>query len=90
MFSSTYCPPCNKAKKLLQKYEIAYSDVPMDKIAAVDQRHVSNCLYGRSEQRFVPVIFFNQKKLGGFGELLALEKNGGLVPNKPPPQQQTE
>ena len=42
---------------------------------------VANCIYG-NKARYVPQIFMNDKKVGGFGELYGMHQNGQLVKNE--------
>ncbi len=46
VFSTTYCPYCTKAKKLLDKNEVEYTEVMLDEISGADQMEVANCIYG--------------------------------------------
>ena len=59
MFSTTYCQYCTKAKKLLEKNSVAYTEVMLDEISGVDQMEVANCIYGKDERRFVPYVYLN-------------------------------
>ena len=36
VFSTTYCPYCTKAKKLLDKNEVGYTEIMLDEISGVD------------------------------------------------------
>ena len=36
VFSTTYCPYCTKAKKLLDKNSVAYNEIMLDEISGVD------------------------------------------------------
>ena len=69
VFSTGYCPYCTKAKKLLDKNDVAYNEVMLDEISGLDQMEVANCIYGIEERRFVPYVYLNQERLGSYGEL---------------------
>lgn len=69
VFSTTYCGYCTKAKKLLTQNEVDYSEIMLDEMHPGDAEELVNCIYGAKEQRTVPVIFMDNKKVGGFGEL---------------------
>jgi glutaredoxin 3 len=75
--STTYCGYCNKAKKLLEKEGVEFREIMLDEIYGEDQMEVANCIYGKS-QRFVPMIYMNQSKVGGYGELYQLSKDGQI------------
>jgi len=38
---------------------------------------VANCIYGK-ERRFVPLVYLNGAKIGGFGELFEMQKAGTI------------
>ena len=44
---------------------------------------VSKCVYGDEwmRRRFVPVIYLDNEKVGGFGELYKMHQNGQLTQN---------
>jgi glutaredoxin len=50
----------------------------LDEIYGEDQMEVANCIYGK-ERRFVPLVFLNKAKVGGFGELFEMQKAGTLT-----------
>lgn len=79
VFSTTYCPYCNKAKKLLDKNGVGYTELMLDEISGVDQMEVANCIYGE-DRRFVPFIYLNNERLGSYGELFNMDKAGTLKP----------
>ena len=82
--STNTCGYCFKAKALLEHYNIQYNEVKLDEIHGLDQMEVANCIYGKNA-RYVPQIYMNDKKVGGFSELYNLHKNGELVKNEPVP-----
>ena len=81
VFSTGYCPYCTKAKKLLDKNEVEYTEIMLDEISGADQMEVANCIYG-DDRRYVPYVYLNQKRLGGYGELHNMDKEGTLKPQK--------
>ena len=58
VFSTTYCPYCVKAKKVLDRNNISYKEIMLDEIHGEDQVEVANCVYG-ADRRFVPYIYLN-------------------------------
>lgn len=86
VFSTGYCPYCTKAKKLLDKNQVEYTEVMLDEISGVDQMEVANCIYG-DDRRFVPFVYLNQQRLGSYGELHQMDQAGTLVPSAKPEQQ---
>jgi glutaredoxin len=45
VFSTTYCPYCTKAKKLLDTNEVEYNEVMLDEINGNSAEELSNCIY---------------------------------------------
>lgn len=80
VFSTGFCPYCTKAKKLMDKNKVEYSEVMLDEISGIDQMEVANCIYGMDERRFVPFVYLNQERLGSYGELVHMDQQGTLKP----------
>lgn len=83
VISTTYCPYCNKAKALLNRYGIGHSELMLDDMNSNDAMEIANCVYGRS-QRFVPFIFLKGQPIGGYGELAQMHEKGTLKDQFPP------
>ena len=47
VISTTYCPYCNKAKSLLNRYNIQHSEMMLDEMNPNDSMEIANCVYGR-------------------------------------------
>jgi len=74
IFTADYCPYCVRAKQLLDIKDIDYTeiDVTHDDVARIS-------LVTKAEgRRTVPQIFINDKPVGGFDDLRALEESGVL------------
>lgn len=65
------CSYCLMAKNLLNKYNIEY-----DAIDISDKPELRRKLMDETKQRTVPMIFINNKFIGGYTQLLELEKSG--------------
>jgi glutaredoxin 3 len=73
IYTTLWCPYCHAAKALLERRGIAYEEVnaqPQPVRAAMIQR-----AHGR---RTVPQIFAGDHHIGGYAELAALDRDGGL------------
>jgi glutaredoxin 3 len=76
MYSTAVCPYCQRAEMLLkakgvtviEKIRIDLDPVERDKMIEITGR------------RTVPQIFIGEKHIGGFDDLHALDKAGGLMP----------
>ncbi len=73
VYSTGNCPYCVQAKVLLEKKNIPYQEIRIDLDDQKKEEMIS--LSGRQT---VPQIFINDKPIGGFDDLWALEKKGEL------------
>jgi glutaredoxin 3 len=73
VYTTTYCPYCVRATALLQRKGAAFSEV--DVTGDDDMRHWLRKASGRGT---VPQIFINDRPIGGFDDLAALEMSGAL------------
>ena len=76
MYTTAYCPYCTRAKQFLQaKGVLQLDEIRIDTDAAA--RIVMMEVTGR---RTVPQIFIGATHVGGYDDLVALDKSGGLQP----------
>lgn len=74
VYTTTYCPFCTRAKNLLKR-----KGVPFDEIDVTDDDELREKMIEMSGgRRTVPEIFINDKIIGGFEELKALDDLGKL------------
>lgn len=73
VYSSAHCPYCVMAKQLLERKGVSYKEIRVDKDAS--KRHE---MMKKSRQRTVPQIFINDEAVGGYTDLLALERSQRL------------
>lgn len=74
IYSSSLCPYCLMAKKLLDRKGIKYTEISVDADPAKRQE-----MMAKSQQRTVPQIFINNEAIGGYTDLLALDKSQQLA-----------
>jgi len=74
MYSTGWCPYCERARTLLARKGVAYQEIKVDEEPS--QRTVM--LERSGGQRTVPQIFIGERHVGGFTELYELERNGEL------------
>ena len=74
VYSTTFCPYCVRAKQLLERKGVAYTEINLDK----EEPEVRLELTKKTNHRTVPQIFINDQFIGGFDQLDALEKEGKL------------
>ena len=73
MYSTPVCPYCVRAKALLDKKGVAYTDVNVMMNGAKRKE-----MEKRSGARTVPQIFINDKAIGGCDELFELDFDGDM------------
>lgn len=73
VYSTLFCPYCVMAKRLLDDKGVRYQEIRVDKDP--DLREEMTRITGR---RTVPQIFVGQTHVGGFDDLLALDRAGKL------------
>ena len=74
VYSTTFCPYCVRAKQLLERKGVAYTEINLDK----EEPEVRLELTKKTNHRTVPQIFINDQVIGGFDQLYAIEKEGKL------------
>lgn len=75
VYSTDYCPYCDRAKALLKKKGVAYEEIRVE-----DRPDLRSWLVEATRQRTVPQVFVNGKALGGFTDIAALDQRGQLDP----------
>ena len=73
VYTTQYCPYCVQAKAFLKHKGVAFEEVDVGEDEALRARVVE--LSGR---RTVPQIFIDDKPIGGYDELRALDDQGEL------------
>ncbi|OBZ83914.1 Glutaredoxin-1 [Choanephora cucurbitarum] len=76
VFSKSYCPYCQKAKKLLQDLGYEFFAIELDNES--DGAAIQQYLQEKTGQRTVPNIFVNQQHVGGCDDLFAAKSSGKL------------
>jgi glutaredoxin 3 len=74
VYTTSYCPYCFRAKALLQYKGVVFEEIDVTDDRALREKMVK--LAGG--RRTVPEIFINDKIIGGYDELQALEDEGRL------------
>mmetsp|Transcript_29401 Transcript_29401/g.44446 ORF Transcript_29401/g.44446 Transcript_29401/m.44446 type:complete len:112 (+) Transcript_29401:5663-5998(+) len=79
VISTSVCPACTRAKNLLERNNIDFTEVVLDRIRPEDADGVSKCVFGNSSKRFVPQVYLDQKKLdNGLGDLMDMQRKNQL------------
>lgn len=74
IYSTGWCPYCERARALLERKGAAFREVKVDE----DPAERATMLARSGGRRSVPQIFIGERHVGGFDELYALEKAGEL------------
>jgi len=74
VYSSGWCPYCERARALLDRRGLPFREVKVDQDPS--QREIMLARSGG--RRTVPQIFIGERHVGGFDELYALDKSGEL------------
>jgi glutaredoxin 3 len=75
MYTTAVCPYCVAAKNFLKSRGATYSEVRVDTDPAA-----RSSMMERTRRSSVPQIFINGNHVGGYEELVALDRSGGLAP----------
>lgn len=73
MYSTRICPYCSAARRLLESKGVEFEDIDVGSDPEL-RRHMEEI----SGRRTVPQIFINEKPVGGFDDIAALDKTGEL------------
>lgn len=76
MYSTGVCPYCQMAERLLQSKGVA----SIEKIRVDLDPARRDEMIEKTGRRTVPQIFIGETHVGGFDDLAALDKAGGLAP----------
>jgi glutaredoxin 3 len=73
MYTTSWCPFCERARALLDHKGVAYTEIDLESEPARRAEMIE-----RSHRRTVPQIFIDGEPIGGSEELDALEASGAL------------
>lgn len=73
MYTKAYCPYCTKAKELLNKKQVLFTEIRLDLQPELREEMIT-----KSGRHTVPQIFINGQAIGGCDDLYALEDQGKL------------
>ena len=76
MYTTGYCPYCTRAEMLLKQKGVS----SIEKIRIDEDPAERDAMMARTGRRTVPQIYIGEQHVGGFDDLAALDRAGGLVP----------
>jgi len=74
LYSGSFCGSCIRAKALLERRGIAYTEVSVE-----DHPGLREKLLARSGRRTLPQVYVGEHCVGGADELRALDASGELM-----------
>ncbi len=77
IYTWRFCPFCIRAKRLLDRKGVAYTEYEIDGDEAAREAMVAR---GSDGRRSVPQIFIDDRHVGGCDDLHALDRRGQLDP----------
>lgn len=76
IYSSGFCPYCSWAKRLLDGKNTSYSEIRIDQVEGAQQEMLSRS----NGQMSVPQIFIGSFHVGGYTDMVELDRQGKLEP----------
>ncbi len=76
MYTAAYCPFCNNAERLLESKGVT----DINKIRVDEEPEKRMEMMEKTGRRTIPQIYINDRHVGGFDELRALDLAGELTP----------
>ncbi|HET7845561.1 MAG TPA: glutaredoxin 3 [Xanthomonadales bacterium] len=76
IYTTAICPYCVAAKNFLVQKGASYEEVRVDR----DRERFAEMLTRSNNRRTVPQIFIGGTHVGGFDDMVALDRAGGLEP----------
>lgn len=74
IYSTSWCGPCKNVKRLLEERGLSYDEIDIEEIG-----WSRDDLYDLTGGRTVPQIVINAKPVGGYDDLLKLDREGKLT-----------
>jgi glutaredoxin 3 len=75
VYTTPVCPYCVSAKRLLSQKGLPFKEVDLERDPELRQKLSAE----NGGYRTVPMIFIGTEFIGGYSELAALDKSGGLA-----------
>lgn len=74
IYSTSWCGPCKNVKRLLEERGLSYVEIDIEEIG-----WSRDDLYDLTGGRTLPQIVINEKPVGGYDDLLKLDREGKLT-----------
>ena len=73
IYTTNYCPYCNRAKRLLESKGVEYSEIKLD--CDPNQKYE---IMNNLKWRTVPIIVIDEQVIGGYDQLVEIERSKEL------------
>ncbi len=73
LYTTRFCPYCIAAKRLLEAKQVDFEEIPVDLDASLRVK-----MQSMSGRKTVPQIFIGDRHVGGFTDLVRLDRAGEL------------
>jgi glutaredoxin 3 len=73
IYTTSWCPYCHRAKALLSRKNVRFEEVDVD-----GRPELRRWLHTESGQHTVPQVFINNRPVGGYTDISALDREGRL------------
>ena len=74
IYTGPFCNYCEAAKRLLTRNNASYNEIDIGKVEGAMDEMIKKA----NGKRTIPQIFFDEKHIGGYDEVRALEKENKL------------
>ena len=74
IYTGPFCNYCEAAKRLLTRNDLTYNEIDIAKVDGAMDEMIKKA----NGKRTIPQIFFDDKHIGGYDEVRALEKENKL------------
>ena len=74
IYTGPFCNYCDAAKRLLTRNNATYNEIDISKVEGAMDEMIKKA----NGKRTIPQIFFDEKHIGGYDEVRALEKENKL------------
>ena len=74
IYTGPFCNYCNAAKRLLTRNNATFKEIDIAKVDGAKDEMIKKA----NGKRTIPQIFFDDKHIGGYDEVRALEKENKL------------
>ena len=75
IYTGPLCTFCSAAKKLLDRNNVEYKEIDISTVDGAMDEMISKA----NGKRTIPQIFFDEKHIGGYDDIRALEKENKLL-----------